>query len=254
PEPAPELAPVLAQAYGAVGHLDVLEAECVSALSWCRLAAAAARQVGRRDVEAHARLYQGLARVGLGALAGLAGMRPALELAGQAGHGEYRCRAASTLATVLIWLGRHREAGPYLAMAESIARDRGFDYHLFHTLAQYSHLDLYFGRWDAAEQRLREQLAGKHDPAAVLCLPLALLGRVLARRGDDVGAALIARAWDLAVQSRQAHRMALAGSALVEDAWLRGDTAALRAAARTLLPLAERANLAYLRGEVLRYL
>jgi DNA-binding CsgD family transcriptional regulator len=90
--------------------------------------------------------------------------------------------------------------------------------------------------------------------AAVLCLPLALLGRVLARRGDDVGAALIARAWDLAVQSRQAHRMALAGSALVEDAWLRGDTAALRAAAHTLLPLAERANLAYLHGEVLRYL
>ena len=246
--------PDLAHAYGTLGNLDAIEADCASAAAWCRLSVAAARRLGRADLEAHALLYLGVARIGLGDVGGLEEMRTALRRADEAGHGEYRCRTASTLATVLIWLGRHREAEPYLAVVENAARDHGLDYHLFHTLAQRSHLDLYFGHWDAAERRLREQLAGTQDPAAVLCLPLALLGRVLARRGDSGGTALTARAWELAVGSRQSHRMALAGGALVEDAWLRGDAAAVRAAADTLLPLAERANLDYLRGEVLRYL
>jgi DNA-binding CsgD family transcriptional regulator len=107
---------------------------------------------------------------------------------------------------------------------------------------------------------LRELLAADQDPAAVLTLPLALLARLRSRRGAEtefdaeLDAGLATRAWAIATRSRQVHRMAIAGGALIEEAWLRGDAAAVRGLAEELLPLAERANLAYLRGEVLRYL
>jgi DNA-binding CsgD family transcriptional regulator/tetratricopeptide (TPR) repeat protein len=279
--------PELAHAYGLMGNLDAIEADCAGAVDWCRRAAAAARELGRRDLEAHAVLYLGVARVGLAAAdpgprdpgppdpgppdpgppdpgprdpgprgaepPGLAELRRALWLAGAADHGEYRCRAASTLATVLVWLGRHRDALPYLEQAEGTARDHGYDYHLFHTLAQRGHVDLFLGRWEEAEQGLRGLLAGTHDPAAVVVLPMALLGRLLLRRGEEEGRTLSSRAYELACASRQAHRIAVAGGALVEDAWLRDDPSTVDSLAAVLLPLADRANLPYLRGEVLRY-
>jgi DNA-binding CsgD family transcriptional regulator len=125
---------------------------------------------------------------------------------------------------------------------------------------QRCHVDLYTGRWQAAERQLRELLAAEQDPAAVLTLPLALLARLQSRRGLDADrdtdrdAGPAARSWAIATRSRQVHRMAIAGGALIEEAWLRGDVAAVRRLAEQLLPLAEQANLAYLRGEVLRYL
>jgi DNA-binding CsgD family transcriptional regulator/tetratricopeptide (TPR) repeat protein len=256
--------PVLAHAYGILGNLAAIEADHETAAAWCRRSADLARTVGRSDLEAHALIYLGVAANGRGDPAGLADLEHALRLADTGGHHEYHSRAASTLATVLIWQGRHVEAVPYLEIAERTAREHGHDYHLFHTLVQRCHVDVYTGRWEAAEQRLHELLAAEQDPVAVLTLPLALLARLRSRRGgdadrdadcdDDRDAGLAARSWAIATRSRQVHRMAIAGGALIEEAWLCGDAAAVRRLAEELLPLAERANLAYLRGEVLRYL
>ena len=213
-----------------------------------------ARAADRPDVETHALIYLGVARVGLGDEGGLDDVRAAIELARRLDHGEYLCRGASNLATALIWLGRHPEALPWLEVAEGSARDHGFDYHLFRVLVQRSQVDLFAGRWEVAERQLRELAGSARDPAALLVLPLAPLGRLLARRGDPAAAAMVARAWEMSVQSQQAYRMALAGGAVVEEAWLRGDAAGVRAAAAVLLPLATRAQLVHLRGETLRYL
>jgi DNA-binding CsgD family transcriptional regulator/tetratricopeptide (TPR) repeat protein len=258
------VSPVLAHAYGILGNLAVIEADHETAVAWCRRSAELARTVGRSDLEAHALIYLGVAGNGLGDPGALTDLDLARRLADACGHHEYLGRAASTLATVLIWQGRHVEAVPYLEVAERTAREHGHDYHLFHTLVQRCHVDLYTGRWEAAERRLRELLTADQDPAAVLTLPLALLARLRSRRGGeaecdadrdaDLDGGLAARAWAIATRSRQVHRMAIAGGALIEEAWLRGDAAAVRGLAEELLPLAERANLAYLRGEVLRYL
>ena len=223
---------------------------------WCRRSADLARASGRPDLEAHALIYLGVARNGLGDPAGLAHLTHALHLAERGGHHEYLGRAASTLATVLIWHGRHVEAVPYLDVAERTARERGHDYHLFHTLVQRCHVDLVTGRWEAADRRLRALLAADQDPGAVLTMPLALLARLQARRGGDVegDTGLAARSWTIATQSRQTHRMAIAGGALIEDAWLRGDVRTVVTVAGELLPVAERAHLPFLGGEVVRYL
>jgi DNA-binding CsgD family transcriptional regulator/tetratricopeptide (TPR) repeat protein len=244
----------LAYAYATMGNLETVEANCAAAVGWCREALALADTLDLPDVAAHARIYLGLARVGLGELAGLDDLRSAIAVARRIDHGDFLCRAAANLATALIWLGRHAEAGGYLDTAEAAAREHGLDYVLFHVYAGRSHVDLYFGRWDEAEWRLRRQLDTDRDPAAMLTLPLALLGRILARRGDPRAAELIERSWRLATRSRQAHRLAMAGGAMIEQAWLAGDHETVRAIGEILEPIAARGNLAYHQGEICRYL
>ncbi len=244
----------LAYAYGMMGNLEAVEANCAEAARRCRQALTMASDLDLPDVAAHARIYLGLARVGLGDLAGLGDLRAAIDLAKRGDHGDFLCRAASNLAMAMIWLGRHTEATPYLDRAEAAAHEYGLDYILFHVLVGRSQIDLYLGRWDQAEKRLRRQLNTDRDPAALMTLPLAVLGRILARRGDPQAADLIGRAWDLATRSRQAQRLAVAGTAVIEHAWLAGDCATVQAIGEVLAPIARRANLTYHLGELSRYL
>ena len=246
--------PALAHAYGMLGNLDAIEARGEQAAGWTARAIEDAQALECRDVEAHARMYLGLARIGLGDLDGFQDMHTALRLAQALDHGDYACRAALNLAIAMIWLGRHAEAAPYLDIAENAAREHGLDYSLFHVFSQRSHVDLFLGRWTEAERRLRRQLATDRDPAAAMVLPTALLGRLLARRGDQGADRLVARAWRSATSSHQVHRMAIAGGAVIEHAWLTGDAATALAVGDQLRPLARRANLSYLHGETLRYL
>jgi len=190
--------------------------------------------LGCRDVEAHARIYLGMARIGLRDLAGFEDLRIAIDRAQQLDHGDYLCRAAMNVAVAMIWLGRHPETSKYLDIAENAAREHGLDYLLFHALAQRSHVDLYLGNWDEAERRLRRQVGNDRDPAAVQVLPLALLGRLLARRGKAAAGDLATRSWEIATHSRQVHRIAIAGGAVIEQAWLRGDSETVRAVGERL--------------------
>lgn len=246
--------PALAHAYGMMGNLEALEANCAQAVAWSQRAIEEASGLGRLDIEAHARIYLGLARVGQGNLAGLADLRLAIELARGLEHGEYRCRAAMNVATALIWLGRHPEALPYLDIAEDAAREHGLDHLGFHVRSQRCHVQLFLGHWAEAERVLRLHVTTDRDPASVLALPLAVLGRLLARRGDPTAGDMVARSWEIAQRSRQVHRLAIAGGAVIEYAWLHGDDATVREVSDRLRPIAQRANLSYLHGETLRYL
>lgn len=246
--------PALAHAYGMMGNLEAIEANGERAAQWCARALDDADAFGYREVSAHARIYLGMAKIGQRDDGGFEDLRIAIELARELDHGDYLCRAALNTAIAMIWLGRHSETTAYLDMAENAARDHGLDYLLFHVVAQRSHVDLYRGDWAEAEHRLRAQLGTDRDPAAVMVLPLALLGRLLARRGDPAAAGLAGRSWEIATRSRQVHRLALAGGAMIEQAWLRSDRDAVRTLSDRLRPMAERANLTYLHGETLRYL
>lgn len=246
--------PVLAHACAMMGNLEAIESEWEQASAWSQRAIELADVSGSRDVEALARIYLGMAKIGLRDLSGFDDLNIAIDRAQQLDHGDYLCRAAINVAIGMIWLGRHSGTSGYLDIAEHAAREHRLDYLLFHVVAQRSHVDLYLGNWAAAERQLRSLLGTDRDPAAVLVLPLALLGRLLARRGDPAAGDLVARSWEVARQSRQVHRMAIAGGAMIEAAWLRGDHETVRVVAKQLQPIALRANLTYLHGETLRYL
>lgn len=243
-----------ALAFAMLGNLDAIEAECESALSLCNQALEKAREVGAEDVETHALIYRGLARIGLGDLGGFDDNTAAIEGAQRLDHGDFLSRAASNRAAALIWLGRHPESLLYLNIADEAASDHGLEHMVFHVAVQRGHVEMFSGDWTSAETRLRECVTTGADPAAVMVLPWALLGRILLRRGDSEGADLIERAWERAISSRQVYRLAVAGAARIEKGWLEEDTDLMVETADKVLPLARKANLSYLRGEVIRYL
>jgi len=244
----------LALACAMIGYLNATEAECDAAFSWCNRAVELARRVDAVDVETHALIYRGLARIGLGDLGGFEDNTAAIVNARRLDHGDFLSRAASNRAAALIWLGRHPEAGAALDVADEAAREHQLDCLRFHVAVQRSHIELFQGRWDEAATRLRGLITTDRDPAAAMIIPLALLGRLSIRKGEENGRQHIERAWGMAVESRQSYRIAVAGGARVEMAWLDDDGETLSETAAVLLPLATKANLTYLRGDVLRYL
>lgn len=244
----------LALCYSTLGSQDAVRAGFEAAETWTTRAVELARRVGRTEVAAHALGYRGVSRVSLGDAAGFADLREAVKLAAELDHGDYLTVATHNLAVMLIRSGRALEATPYLALGERAAREHGLDHALYRIEAQQCHVLLLRGAWDEAERRLDSLVSRADDPGANLVNPLAFLGRIRVRRGDPQADDLIDRAWTLACATGEDQKLAVAGGARIERAWLRGDVGAVRAIGAELLPTATRASHALLRGEVLRYL
>jgi DNA-binding CsgD family transcriptional regulator len=116
------------------------------------------------------------------------------------------------------------------------------------------HVLMLRGEWDEAERRLRSLVDRADDPRVNLANPLAILGRILARRGEAEASELIDRAWAIALATGEDQKMAVAGGARIEHVWLQGDHGGVRRLGAELLSVAERTFHWYLRGEVLRLL
>ena len=244
----------LAHAYSTLGNLDYVTIRFRSAEQWCERALAMADSLGYRDVAAHAHIYLGLATVMQGDEEGLAHLQNAVTIAEEIEHQEHLVRALSNYAAMLAWLGRHADAQPMTATALRIAHETNNATGAYHAAVVLSRVDLFQGRWDAAEARLNELLGNAGDPVGLLTPTLALLGRIHARRGDQAARELIGRSWRIAKDTRQLFRLAMAGAARLEFAWLEGDDRAVRTIGADLLAIAERGYLPYFRAEVLRYL
>jgi DNA-binding NarL/FixJ family response regulator len=94
-------------------------------------------------------------------------------------------------------------------------------------------VDLARGAWDDA---LAQAAWGLNATPMTRCPALTVTGLVRARRGQPDGEALLAEAFGVAVGLGEAQRLAPAGAALLEAAWLSGSPAALAAAADRVLP------------------
>jgi DNA-binding CsgD family transcriptional regulator/tetratricopeptide (TPR) repeat protein len=246
--------PTLALAYSMLGSSEYFEIRPRSAQRWCERAIALAKDLDCPDVAAHAYGYLGLATVILGDETGLQHLERAADFAGAVGHAEHLVRALVNHGAMLMWLGRHAEAGPLVETAAQLAREHNNAWGGAHAGILLCRLELFRGAWDAAEARLRELLAGDGEPVAMLTPPLALLGRLLARRDDPAAKELIDNSWQIAEASGQLFRLAIAGTARIEWAWLNNETAAIREIGADLLAVAARGHIPYFRAEVLRYL
>ena len=87
-------------------------------------------------------------------------------------------------------------------------------------------LQLHRGAWQAARAGLEGIVADPRATGWGQSVACTLLGRLLARLGDDRALALFGRGWRLALQSDEAERIARAGAAWFEWAELHGDPAA----------------------------
>lgn len=257
----------LALCYSTLGGLDAIMSRNEAAVAWAERALEVALKAGSTDVVARALCSRGLARIALGRESGFTDLEHAVEAAQRSRQGECLAMTAHNLAVAYLRFGHPDRSQRYLEIADQAAEDHKLPAFHFPNEAQWCHLLLWRGDWDEAHDRLRALLrsvastgssvgssVGEADPGTNLVLPLAFLGRLLARRGDGAAQAMVERAWELAVVTGERHKIAVAGGARIEAAWLRGDADAVRTVAAELRAVAAMPGQEFLRAEVLRHL
>jgi DNA-binding CsgD family transcriptional regulator len=146
------------------------------------------------------------------------------------------------------------EARPLLDLAAQIAGEHDLDAAKYRIDAQRAYCLLVRGEWNRAEQMLRAQLTSPGDPGVNAVNPLAFLGRILARRGDPEAAGLIGRAWQLASDSGEGQKTAVAAMSRLEWLWLTGQHLEVVEFGTQCLDLAVRIRHRLLRAQTLRHL
>jgi DNA-binding CsgD family transcriptional regulator len=213
-----------------------------------------AEEAGCSDLVALGHNYLGCARGDMGDPAGLDDLRTSLRICLAEGHHEYAARAYTNLGEMLYVLRRYDELEECLDAGLRFAAEHDLPGHAYNMTAHRALLRAVRGDWDDAERRLRRLVAAIPDPGQLARLTLPPLGRLLARRGDPEGKAILDRGWRLALRNNTLLALEPAGAALVEWAWLAGDVSLAAAQVdllfeRSTVPAGRR-----VRGELLAYL
>jgi DNA-binding winged helix-turn-helix (wHTH) protein len=219
---------------------------------WTERGVAAARRAGRTDLESLCLMYRATSKGWLGDPAGEADLRAAIERAEGLGAWDYAARGCHNIVGMLFRQARLAEVPPWIERAVTDSQEAEFLSGLARARAMRGGLNLYRGRWDDAEAELRE-LTAADEPKVLTWLPLALLGRLLARRGDPEAAGVLARAEAAITGLDDPQRLLTVRAARVEHAWLAGDDDGAGALAVATLDAVGPAYHPQLRGELLRY-
>jgi DNA-binding winged helix-turn-helix (wHTH) protein/tetratricopeptide (TPR) repeat protein len=223
------------------------------AASWTERGLAAARRAGRKDLESLCLMYRATSKGWLGDPDGEADLREAIERAEALGAWDYAARGCHNMVGMLFRQARLGEVPPWIDRAVTDSEEAEFLSGLARARSMRGGLNLYLGRWDEAEAELRE-LTTADDPKILSWLPLALLGRLLARRGNPDAARVLVRAEETIAGLDDPQRLLTVRAARIEHAWLSGDDDEARALAATTLDAIGSAYHPQLRGELLRYL
>ena len=216
---------LLALALSNQSQLSMLAHRPVEAVGCGERAVALAREVGDAAITSHALTNIGTARWFLGDPAGQRIIEEALQVALDAGDTEDACRAYVNITWTLLDWFRLDEAEGYLAAAMKLAEEHEFLGFLSYMHVARARLALARGEWDDAA---RHAELGVDAHAPTRCAALTVLGRIRVRRGEPGAAELLGPAWEIAVQVNEMQRMGPVAAARAEDAWLRGDLAAMR--------------------------
>jgi DNA-binding CsgD family transcriptional regulator/tetratricopeptide (TPR) repeat protein/energy-coupling factor transporter ATP-binding protein EcfA2 len=185
-----------------------------------------------RDLDDAALLSHALNNVGTalwddGHPEGQAILDESLAVALDAGEVEHACRAYVNIVWHLIDVLRFAEAERILEDAIDLADEAEFHGFLRYLQVTRSMVYLALGRWDEAEREA--QWALDAEPIT-RCPALVVLGTVRVRRGEEGGEQLLEQAWKIAQRLGEAQRIGPAAAALLEAAWLRGDTSRVASA------------------------
>lgn len=243
--------PELLRAVGLLAQHSAAHDDFPAGVEWSGRALELAGRLSDAEAGALARTYLGLCRLGLGDESGLSDVEAALAAAERDGY-RSAWRIANNLGVVLMRWGRLDDAAPVLERAAVLAVESGADFPRLHAGTQIAVVQLHRGDWVDAERRLRAILARGVEGVTLAPL-LGALGRLLARRGDDESREHIERAWRVATSSGESNRLASAGAALLEQAWIDGDDGRVAHLAEQLVDHATVASHHYLAAEACRY-
>lgn len=228
---------LLALAVSNTAQLRMLSDRYAEAVEHGERAITLARKADDAAILSHALNNVGTARWRGGDPGGRLQLEESLEVALAAGEVEHACRAYANLIWTLLDNLRYAEADLFLPPAMDLA-DRAE--HL--GFLNYLHVELAVRRLAAADWEAAEKHAeyGMHDFVPARCPALTVLARVRVRCGRPGAGELLAEARQIAVRTRELQRTGPVAAALAEAAWLRGDLAAVTAAAGPVHAQADR--------------
>jgi DNA-binding CsgD family transcriptional regulator/tetratricopeptide (TPR) repeat protein len=207
-----------------LSQLRMLSGDVDGTMEWGKRAVSMARAVGADNVEVHAMINMGsIDRVKTGLGPGSALLEEALDRALAGGMEEHAARAYCNLVSGAIDVRQLDQAESWVLPGIEYCRDRdSWGFYLEGLLGQ---LRLCQGRLVDAQQVADRVLRRPHTPAINRIDALLTSGLARARMGDFSMVADVAEGLAVALESGERQRIALAASAMMELAWLRGEPA-----------------------------
>jgi DNA-binding CsgD family transcriptional regulator/tetratricopeptide (TPR) repeat protein len=243
--------PELATAYSNASQLRMLKADSTEGARWARKALTLARNLGDRPIAIHALCNLGSCRLQAGDEKGWRLIRQSLDGAVATGLDDDAARAWANLISHAVTQRQLARAAGFIREGLAYTGERDLDAYHFYLLGWNAVADLHAGRTDVALARAEEVLRRPGLPILSRVLPLTVVGRVRARRGEGEVWPGLDEALALASRIGELQRLGPVAIARAEAAWLEGDHARARAEVARALPRAQEVCDAWVGGELL---
>jgi tetratricopeptide (TPR) repeat protein len=217
----------LAMAYSNKAQLRALASDRAAATHWGQRAIALAERLGEAEILVHALNNVGVVSLQRGAREGQAPLERSLALAVDAGLEEHIARAHTNLGSCAVQIRDYPLADRHLNAGIAYSREHDLDSWVPYMTGWRARSQLDQGNWDAAAESAVEVLGHPGVAAPSRITPLAVLGRLRARRGDPDPWGPLDEALQLARQTGELQRIGLAAAARAEAHWLAGDDEAV---------------------------
>jgi DNA-binding CsgD family transcriptional regulator/tetratricopeptide (TPR) repeat protein len=212
----------LAMAQSNMAQLRMLGYDHDSALTWGRAAIELAERLGETEILVHA-----LNNVGIALLESHRGpgeeLERSLELASEAGLEEHVARAHTNLGSVCVETRDYARGDRHLRDGIAYCAERDLDSWGLYMTGWLARSDLEQGRWDEAASGAAAVLRRPGTAVPSRITPLAVLGRLRARRGDPDVWGPLDEGLELAAGTGEIQRLLPIALARAEARWLVGE-------------------------------
>lgn len=212
----------LAMAYSNMAQLRTLANNVRQARSWGERAIELAERLDETEILVHALNNVGTAELGAGDAQGAAKLERSLSLAVAAGLEEHVARAHTNLGCCAVDARDYKLGRSHLEAGIAYCREHDLDSWLLYMTGWRARLELEQGRWDDAAESAMTVLTRPDVAAPSRITPLAVLGRLRARRGDPDPWTPLDDASALASATGELQRLLPVALARAEARWLAG--------------------------------
>jgi len=230
--------PELAMAYSNMAQLRMLASDRHGATDWGERAIALAERLDETEILVHALNNVGSAEMVRGLEEGTAKLERSLVLALDAGLEEHVARAFTNLASISVDARDYTRADGYLADGIAYCAERDLDSWHSYMSGYRARAEFDRGHYDAATATATAVLEDPAMTAPARITPLAVLGRIRARRGEPDPWSPLDEVRELASRTGELQRLAAAAIARSEALWLAGESDRIEAETAEALALA----------------
>jgi len=240
----------LAMAYSNASQLAMLAGDLREALECGELAIELADRLGETEILVHALNNVGAAGVSGRMPGATAELERSLALALEHGYEEHAARAYTNLASGEVWAHDYAVADRHLTLGIAYCAEHDLDPWHSYMMGWAARLRFEQGRWTEAAELATAVLREPVLAAASRITPLAVLGRLRARRGDPHPWDLLDEALALARLTDELQRLAPVAAARAEARWLEGNAGLVAGETEETLALALRIGDPWAIGEL----